>query len=91
MVLIGEIARPRMVMPCWFYRTILPRTSNLAIGWNVAPTALGERIMAEIVELVRAGAVTPVIGSVVAFEELPGLICDMANRRTTGRAIVLVS
>ena len=61
-----------------------------ALGWNVSPTALGQRIMAEIVDLVRAGAVKPVIGSVVAFEELPGLIDDMANRRTTGRAIVMV-
>ncbi|MEZ5246284.1 MAG: zinc-binding dehydrogenase [Acidimicrobiales bacterium] len=61
-----------------------------ALGWNVSPTALGERITADIVDLVRAGAVKPVIGSVVAFEELPGLIDDMANRRTTGRAIVMV-
>jgi NADPH2:quinone reductase len=60
------------------------------LGWNVSPTALGERITAEIVELVRAGAVTPVVGSVVAFEELPALIDDMAHRRTTGRAIVMV-
>jgi NADPH2:quinone reductase len=61
-----------------------------ALGWNVSPTALGARIMAEIVDLVRAGAVKPVIGSMVGFEELPGLIDDMANRRTTGRAIVMV-
>jgi NADPH:quinone reductase len=61
-----------------------------AMGWNVAPTALGERIMADIVERVRRGAVKPVVGSVVAFEELPELIDAMANRRTVGRAIVLL-
>jgi NADPH2:quinone reductase len=61
-----------------------------ALGWNVAPTALGERIMAEIVELVRSGAVKPVIGSTAGFDELPALIDDMARRRTKGRAIVLV-
>ena len=33
-----------------------------AMGWNVAPTALGERIMADIVERVRRGAVKPVVG-----------------------------
>jgi NADPH2:quinone reductase len=61
-----------------------------AMGWNVAPTALGERIMADIVERVRRGAVKPVVGSVVAFEELPELIDAMANRRTVGRAIVML-
>jgi NADPH2:quinone reductase len=62
-----------------------------ALGWNVAPTALGERITREIVDLVRQGAVRPVIGAVVAFEELPQLIDDMANRRTSGRAIVSIT
>jgi NADPH:quinone reductase-like Zn-dependent oxidoreductase len=61
-----------------------------ALGWNVSPTALGRRITAEIVDRVRSGAVAPVIGSTVGFEELPGLIDDMAQRRTTGRAIVMV-
>jgi len=60
------------------------------LGWNVAPTALGQRITAEIVDLVRSGAVKPVVGSVVGFDDLPVLIDDMAHRRTTGRAIVLV-
>ncbi len=61
-----------------------------ALGWNVAPAELGERITREVVELVRSGAVKPVIGSTVGFEELPQLIDDMAHRRTTGRAIVMV-
>ena len=61
-----------------------------ALGWNVAPTSLGERISREVVDLVRQGAVRPVIGSLVDFEELPSLIDAMANRKTTGRAIVSV-
>ena len=61
-----------------------------ALGWNVSPTSLGEQIMAKIVELVRSGAVKPLIGSTVGFDDLPNLINDMAHRRTTGRAIVLV-
>lgn len=61
-----------------------------ALGWNVAPSALGARITGEIVELVRAGSIEPVVGSTAGFEDLPALIDDMANRRTTGRAIVLV-
>ncbi|HUS60679.1 MAG TPA: zinc-binding dehydrogenase, partial [Acidimicrobiales bacterium] len=59
------------------------------MGWNVSPTSLGARIMADIVELVRSGAARPVIGDVVPFEELPSLMHAMADRRTTGRAIIL--
>jgi NADPH2:quinone reductase len=61
-----------------------------AMGWNVAPTALGERITEEIIALVRSGAVRPVIGSTPAFEELPRAITEMAERNTTGRVIVMV-
>lgn len=61
------------------------------MGWNVAPTSLGARITAEVVDLVRRGAVRPVVGEVVDFEELPRLMDAMATRRTTGRAIVTVA
>lgn len=59
-----------------------------AMGWNVAPTALGERIMADIVDRVRRGSVRPVVGQVAGFDDLPELIHAMAERRTVGRAIV---
>ena len=58
------------------------------MGWNFAPDALGARIMREIVELVLARQVKPVIGRVVEFEELPAAIEAMANRETVGRTIV---
>jgi len=61
-----------------------------AMGWNIAPTELGARITDEIVELVRSGAVRPVIGRTVPFDELPGAVDAMARRETTGRTIVLV-
>jgi NADPH2:quinone reductase len=61
-----------------------------AMGWNVAPTELGVRITAEIVELVRQGALRPVVGQVVAFEDLPDAIDAMARRQTVGRVIVTV-
>ena len=60
------------------------------MGWNVAPTSLGASITQQVVDLVRAGSVRPVIGSVVDFEELPALMDAMAKRGTTGRAIVTV-
>lgn len=59
-----------------------------AMGWSVAPTELGARITAEIVERVRAGRLRPVVGREVAFEDLPAAIDDLANRRTVGRIVV---
>ncbi|HEY8154102.1 MAG TPA: zinc-binding dehydrogenase [Myxococcota bacterium] len=59
-----------------------------SMGWNFAPDALGARITREIVELVLAEQIRPVIGRVVALEELPAAIDAMANRQTVGRTIV---
>lgn len=59
-------------------------------GWNVAPRSLGDRAMAEIIDLVRAGKVRAVVGSTPSFAELPQAMAAMADRRTTGRVIVLV-
>jgi NADPH2:quinone reductase len=58
------------------------------MGWNFAPAELGERIMSEIVDLVLAGKVKPVIGRVVGFDDIPLAIEAMANRETVGRTIV---
>jgi NADPH2:quinone reductase len=60
------------------------------MGWNFAPAALGERIMREIVDLVLAGAVKPVVGRVITFEEIPEAIEAMAGRETTGRVVALL-
>jgi len=61
-----------------------------AMGWNFAPGELGQRIAAEIVDLVLAGSVKPVVGKVVAFDELPTAMEAMANRETVGRVVALV-
>jgi NADPH2:quinone reductase len=61
-----------------------------AVGYNFAPRELGEEIMRSVIDLVRAGTVRPVIGSVVGFDELPTAIDAMGRRATTGRTIVLV-
>ena len=60
------------------------------MGWNFAPAELGERVMREIVQLVLAGKIKPVVGHVVGFEDVPAAIDAMANRRTVGRTIVTV-
>jgi NADPH2:quinone reductase len=62
-----------------------------AMGWNFASAELGARIMREIVELVRAGAVRAVVGEVVAFGDLPAAVEALANRATVGRTIVRIA
>ncbi len=61
-----------------------------AMGWNFASGELGSQIMRAIVELVERGAVHAVVGDVVGFDEIPAAITAVAERRTTGRTIVLV-
>ena len=68
-----------------------PATSTLmkkAMGWNFVPDALGEKITAAIVELVKQGRVKPVIGEIVDFEDVPAAITRMRDRKTVGRTIV---
>ena len=61
-----------------------------AMGWNFVSGRLGERIMREIVDLVARNELHAVVGDVVGFDEIPASITAMAERRTTGRTIVLV-
>jgi NADPH2:quinone reductase len=65
---------------------IVPMTKR-AIGANFAPSSLGARINQQIVDLVLAGAITPVVGSVVSFDEIPGALAALANRETVGRVV----
>jgi NADPH:quinone reductase len=60
------------------------------MGWNFVAAELGQQIMREIVDLVLAGKVRPVVGNVVDFDEIPAAIEAMANRETVGRTIVMV-
>jgi NADPH2:quinone reductase len=57
------------------------------MGANFAPTSLGARINQQIVDLVLAGTIRPVVGSVVDFADIPTALEAMANRETTGRVI----
>ncbi len=61
-----------------------------ALGWNLPPARLGAQIMTDVIRLVRDGAVRPVVGKVVGFDEIPAAIEAMADRRTTGRTVVVV-
>jgi NADPH:quinone reductase-like Zn-dependent oxidoreductase len=46
--------------------------------------------MRDVVELVEHGKVHAVVGNVVGFDDIPAAISAMAERRTTGRTIVLL-
>lgn len=61
-----------------------------AMGWNFCSDALGEKIMAEIVELVREKKLKPVIGETVAFTDLPVALVRMRDRNTTGRVVIML-
>ena len=58
------------------------------MGWNFVSAELGEQIMRDVVELVLQKKVRPVVGQVVAFEDVPAAIQAMADRHTVGRTIV---
>jgi len=59
------------------------------MGWNFCPSPLGSRIMAEIVDRVRRGEISPVVGEVVGFEDLPQALARMRDRQTMGRVLVV--
>jgi NADPH2:quinone reductase len=61
-----------------------------AMGWNFATTELGEKIMREIVDLVVAGKVKPIVGRTIDFADIPAEIEAMANRETIGRTVVIL-
>jgi NADPH:quinone reductase-like Zn-dependent oxidoreductase len=41
--------------------------------------------------MVIEGRIAPVVGQVVAFEEIPKALEDFANRRTIGRTVVMIT
>jgi NADPH2:quinone reductase len=61
------------------------------MGWNFIPNELGSRIMDEIISLVLAKRVRPVIGRVIDFEEMPAAIDALARRETVGRTIAMLA
>ena len=70
-----------------------PETADMvktAMGWNFATSELGAKIMGEIIDLVLAGTVKPVVGRTITFDEIPTAIEAMEHRETTGRVIALL-
>ncbi len=57
-------------------------------GMNRASRALGDQIHTELIELILADRIHPVVGLHVPFEQLPAALESMARRETTGRVVV---
>ncbi|HMF04842.1 MAG TPA: NADPH:quinone oxidoreductase family protein [Acidimicrobiia bacterium] len=68
-----------------------PLELKQAAGFNFPSHSDGERVHARILELVREGRVRPVVGTEVAFGELPVALQAMADRQTVGRVVVRVA
>ena len=56
--------------------------------FNSPSAEQGEQVQAHLEELLAAGAIHPVVGGRVPFEQLPQALEDMEARQTTGRIVV---
>jgi NADPH2:quinone reductase len=57
-------------------------------GMNLLPRALGEHVQSEIVQLLGAGRVRPIVGRVASYRELPDELERLESRTTTGRSVL---
>jgi NADPH2:quinone reductase len=67
-----------------------PLAVKQAVGSNFLSRADADALHAQILELVAAGRVRPVVGLDVPFDELPTALDAMEQRRTVGRIVVRV-
>jgi NADPH2:quinone reductase len=61
-----------------------------AMGWNVATREVGDRVHAAVIDMVESGAVRPIVGEVIGFEDIPARLEAMESRATIGRVIALL-
>jgi NADPH2:quinone reductase len=64
-----------------------PRGPRL-FGMNFLSTADGIAMWADILQLVRAGKIHPIIGRQIEFGDVPAALTALENRETTGRTVV---
>jgi NADPH2:quinone reductase len=60
-------------------------------GLNTFPPSVGCEVHAALLELVSAGKIRPVIGRVIAMDEVAAALDDHEHRRTSGRTVVDVA
>jgi NADPH:quinone reductase len=67
-----------------------PLAVKRAVGSNFLSRTDADELHSEILDLVERGAVRPLVGLDVPFEELPAALHAMERRRTVGRVVVRV-
>ncbi len=60
------------------------------MGWNFAPSELGQRIHQDLLDRLANQSIRPLVGRVAGFHEVPAALEDMAARRTVGRTVVQI-
>ena len=60
------------------------------MGWSFASDALGQKIQEDINKRYLAGDIKAVVGQTCGFDDLPQAVKDLADRKTTGRSIILL-
>jgi NADPH2:quinone reductase len=65
-----------------------PDMLNPLPGVHLQPRSVGEGVQRSLADLLARGQIEPVVGSIVAFEELPHALEQMEQRRTIGRTVV---
>ena len=65
-----------------------PLAARRLTGWNFPSHEDGERIHREVIELVRRGAIRPVIGQRARFADLPAAFDAVIGRTTIGRSVI---
>jgi NADPH2:quinone reductase len=56
--------------------------------FNPPTTQIGQAVQKHLLELLEAGAIRPIVGGEVAFEDLPQALEAMEDRRTSGRIVL---
>jgi NADPH2:quinone reductase len=76
-----------LVGVCWAYMDD-PLATRRQTGWNFPSHEHGERVHREVIELLRRGAIRPVIGQRAPFADLPAAFDAVMNRTTIGRSVI---
>jgi NADPH2:quinone reductase len=73
-------------------RLLLNRASAIGVYWNHDRDAeMLKRVTQRLAALLEQGAIRPHIGNVFAFNQLPDALAALAERRTTGKAILTIA
>lgn len=73
-------------------RLLLNRASAIGVYWNHdRDDVMLARVAQRLSAMLTAGTIRPHIGNVFAFEDLPQALTALAERRTTGKAILTVA